>query len=142
MSEFSVHRTPDRIPGLMYCLVLDGKRIAGGKPDCSGDNIVASWSTKETYGQVEGLMADVERYKAARDASVGLATKTIERIRELEDENAKLRELCRDFYAALDRMCDQRMECGTCMLNDDDCSACDASRLNERARELGVSADG
>lgn len=94
MSEFSVHRTPDRIPGLMYCLVLDGKRIAGGKPDCSGDNIVASWSTKETYGQVEGLMADVERYKAARDASVGLATKTIERIRELEAENDKLRELC------------------------------------------------
>ena len=58
-----------------------------------------------------------------------------------QSENDKLRELCRDFYAALDRMCDQRMECITCMLNDDDCSECDACRLNERARELGVEVD-
>ena len=127
MSEFSVHRTPDRIPGLMYCLVLDGKRIAGGKPDCSGDNIVASWSTKETYGQVEGLMADVERYKAARDASVGLATKTIERIRELEDENAKLRELVWDMWGWLTA----RTVSGAALHD-----------ISGRMRELGVSADG
>ena len=126
MSEFSVHRTPDRIPGLMYCLVLDGKRIAGGKPDCSGDNIVASWSTKETYGQVEGLMADVERYKAARDASVVLATKTIERIRELEDENAKLRELVSDL-----RYC-KRNDCLTCAHG----RFCDM-RFDDRMRDLG-----
>lgn len=36
MSEFSVHRTADRIPALRYCLVLDGTRIAGGKPDYRG----------------------------------------------------------------------------------------------------------
>ena len=58
MSEFSVHRTADRIPALRYCLVLDGTRIAGGKPDYRGDNHLISWQTDETYGPVDDLMAE------------------------------------------------------------------------------------
>lgn len=70
MSEFSVHRTADTIPALRYCLVLDGERIAGGKPDYRGNNHLISWSTRETYGPVDQLKA----------------------------ENAKLRELCADAW--------------------------------------------
>jgi len=69
MSKFSVHRTADTIPALRYCLVLDGERIAGGKPDYRGNNHLISWSTRETYGPVD----------------------------QLKVENAKLRELIADM---------------------------------------------
>lgn len=75
MSEFSVHRTADRIPALRYCLVLDGTRIAGGKPDYRGDNHLINWQTDETYGPVDDLMA----------------------------ENAALRELARQMHTCLTR---------------------------------------
>lgn len=58
MSEFSVYRTLLTHPGLMYCLVLDGDRIAGDKPDYRGNNYVTSWVTKETYGPVDELRAE------------------------------------------------------------------------------------
>lgn len=58
MSEFSVHRTADTIPALKYCLILDGERIAGGKPDYRGDNYLISWNTRETYGPVNQLKAE------------------------------------------------------------------------------------
>lgn len=69
MSEFSVHRTADTIPALKYCLILDGERIAGGKPDYRGNNHLITWNTRETYGPVD----------------------------QLKDENARLRELVRDY---------------------------------------------
>lgn len=50
MSEFSVHRTL----GGNYCLILDGDRIAGAKPDYRGNNHVTHWVTEETYGVVDG----------------------------------------------------------------------------------------
>lgn len=58
MSEFSVHRTADTIQALKYCLILDGERIAGGKPDYRGNNYLISWSTRETYGPVDQLKAE------------------------------------------------------------------------------------
>ena len=70
MSEFSVHRTADTIPAFKYCLILDGERIAGGKPDYRGNNHLISWNTRETYGPIDQLKAD----------------------------NARLRELVQDMY--------------------------------------------
>lgn len=58
MSEFSVHRTADTIPALRYCLLLDGVRIAGGKPDYRGNNHVVSWQTSDTYGPVDEIRAE------------------------------------------------------------------------------------
>ena len=55
MSEFSVHSTSDTIPALRYYLVLDGERIAGGKPDYRGNNHLITWNTRETYGPVDQL---------------------------------------------------------------------------------------
>lgn len=63
MSDFTVLRSLDG-----YCLVLDNKRIAGGKPDYRGENVLVDWTTEVAYGPVDDLAA----------------------------ENAKLRELVRD----------------------------------------------
>ena len=63
MSDFTVVRSLDG-----YCLVLDNKRIAGGKPDYRGENVLVDWTTEVAYGPVDDLAA----------------------------ENAKLRELVRD----------------------------------------------
>lgn len=77
MSEFSVHSTSDTIPALKYCLILDGERIAGGKPDYRGNNHLISWSTRETYGPIDQLKA----------------------------ENARLRELAEKAWKAAEMLC-------------------------------------
>lgn len=64
MSDFTVLRSLDG-----YCLVLDKKRIAGGKPDYRGENVLVDWTTEVAYGPVDDLAA----------------------------ENAKLRELLQDL---------------------------------------------
>ena len=68
MSDFTVLRSLDG-----YCLVLDKKRIAGGKPDYRGENVLVDWTTEVAYGPVDDLAA----------------------------ENAKLRELVRDMHRAI-----------------------------------------
>lgn len=91
MSEFSVHRTADRIPALRYCLVLDGTRIAGGKPDYRGDNHLISWQTDETYGPVDDLMAENANLRKLLDFALPIAmyaasTEEGDRMRELMRE--------------------------------------------------------
>ena len=68
MSDFTVLRSLDG-----YCLVLDKKRIAGGKPDYRGQNVLVDWTTEVAYGPVDDLAA----------------------------ENAKLRELVEDMAAEM-----------------------------------------
>ena len=63
MSEFSVHRT---LAG--HCLALDGRRIAGGKPDYRGDNCVAHFVTAETYAPVR--TCEVECYDDGVDEAL------------------------------------------------------------------------
>ena len=69
MSEISVNRTA----GGGRCLIIDGTRVAGAKPEFSSDNCVCWWQTNETIGAVD----------------------------ELEAENARLRELVRDMWRLL-----------------------------------------
>lgn len=69
MSEFAVYRTLAN----GRCLVLDGTRIAGGKPDYRGNNYITSWVTNKTYGPVD----------------------------ELKSENAKLRELVKEAHLCM-----------------------------------------
>ena len=68
MSDFTVLRSLDG-----YCLVLDKKRIAGGKPDYRGENVLVDWTTEVVYGPVDDIAA----------------------------ENAKLRELVEDMAAEI-----------------------------------------
>ena len=72
MSDFTVLRS---IGG--YCLVLDKKRIAGGKPDYRGENVLVDWTTEVAYGPVDDLAA----------------------------ENAKLRELAERAWKTAERLC-------------------------------------
>ena len=44
MSEFTVCYADNG-----YCLLLDDKRIAGGKPAAMEGNVITSWVTKEKY---------------------------------------------------------------------------------------------
>ena len=53
MSDFTVLRSLDG-----YCLVLDKKRIAGGKPDYRGENVLVDWTTEVAYGPVDDLAAE------------------------------------------------------------------------------------
>ena len=76
MSDFTVLRSLDG-----YCLVLDKKRIAGGKPDYRGENVLVDWTTEVAYGPVDDLAA----------------------------ENAKLRELVRDY-----ERCTMHADCAGC----------------------------
>ena len=87
MSEISVNRTA----GGGRCLIIDGTRVAGGKPEFSGNNCVCWWQTNETIGVVD----------------------------ELEAENAKLRELAKSAWGCVNRhvSCDAcRMTFGGCTL--------------------------
>lgn len=59
MSEFTVYRTL----GNGRCLVLDGTRIAGGKPDYRGNNYITSWVTSKTYGPVDELKSENAKLK-------------------------------------------------------------------------------
>ena len=90
MSEFTVCRTADTYQALRYCLLLDGDRIAGGKPDYRGDNILISWNTKETYGAVDELMKENAKLRD-ENQSIGMAAYELGR-NSVFDENAKLRE--------------------------------------------------
>lgn len=69
MSDFTVLRSLDG-----YCLVLDKNRIAGGKPDYRGENVLVDWTTEVAYGPVDDLAA----------------------------ENAKLRELVEDMLDCIE----------------------------------------
>ena len=82
MSDFTVLRSLDG-----YCLVLDKKRIAGGKPDYRGENVLVDWTTEVAYGPVDDLAA----------------------------ENAKLRELVRDMWNEGMCECGSRGKCESCM---------------------------
>lgn len=53
MSDFTVLRSLDG-----YCLVLDNKRIAGGKPDYRGENVLVDWTTEVAYGPVDDLATE------------------------------------------------------------------------------------
>ena len=111
MSEFTVCRTLDTHPALRYCLLLDDVRIAGGKPDYRGDNILISWRTKETYGPVDAiktensqlvtekaelerrideLCAEVERLRQIADGAANEADRLTHDAAALQIENAKL----------------------------------------------------
>lgn len=97
MSESTVCRTADTYQALRYCLLLDGDRIAGGKPDYRGDNILISWNTKETYDAVDELMKENAKLRD-ENQSIGMAAYELGRS-SIADENAKLRELVRDWRA-------------------------------------------
>lgn len=113
MSEFTVCRTLDTHPALRYCLLLDDYRIAGGKPDYRGNNIIISWRTKATYGPVDALMA----------------------------ENAKLRELVQDYHRYEHEDCYSCRYINECRA--DESGRCIAPmRLGERYCELGIEVDG
>ena len=104
-------RTLDTHPALRYCLLLDDMRIAGGKPDYRGDNILISWRTKETYGPVDAIETENGQLATEREAlcaRIDELCAEVERLREevkvagmvayvqdmkgLKAENAKLRE--------------------------------------------------
>ena len=122
MSEFTVCRTLDTHPALRYCLLLDDMRIAGGKPDYRGDNILISWRTKETYDTVDAiktenrqlatekaalerrideLCAEVEAEKQRNAKLFEAAEKWMAKAAHFEAENAKLRELLSSYWKAV-----------------------------------------
>lgn len=88
MSEFTVCRTLDTHPALRYCLLLDDTRIAGGKPDYRGDNILISWRTKATYGSVDALMAENAKLRKLVDYMTPIALYSAS-----EREREEMREL-------------------------------------------------
>lgn len=115
MSDFTVLRSLDG-----YCLVLDKKRIAGGKPDYRGDNVLVDWTTEVVYGPVDDLAV----------------------------ENAKLRELVRDVNKAAHMLCEAwEGSCSkeaegmslhaVCPISDTN-ELCVFGKLYDRMRELGV----
>lgn len=91
MSEFSVHSTSDTIPALRYCLVLDGERIAGGKPDYRGNNHLITWNTREAYGPIDQLNAE----NAALRTQLADVTESMGRV---EERCAELRGLCGEMF--------------------------------------------
>lgn len=141
MTEFTVCRTLDTHPALRYCLLLDDMRIAGGKPDYRGDNILISWRTKETYGPVDAIKTEngqLATEKAALERRIDELCAEVEQgkaefkkmdvwhsqeLKAAMDENAKLRELVDELYPLADY------------------GAMDASELDrahDLMRELGV----
>ena len=144
MSEFAVCRTLDTHPALRYCLLLDDMRIAGGKPDYRGDNILISWRTKETYGPVDAiktensqlvtekaalerrideLCQENERLRKAKDTMHGDAFEMGAMLVKARDENAKLRELVDELYPLADYGAMDESE---------------LDRAHDRMRELGI----
>ena len=121
MSDFTVLRSLDG-----YCLVLDKKRIAGGKPDYRGENVLVDWTTEVAYGPVDDLAAENAklreevRYLKKGDVLHVLTDQEFaeqqkhERemqasIKALDDENKKLRELVRDY-----ENCTMHADCAGC----------------------------
>lgn len=89
--------------------------------------------------RIDELCAEVEKYRSARDASVDLATKTIDRINELEAEvehgkaeNAKLLRTLR----ALALCADDNADCDKCVMNGAVYSSVRQTFCNEMADEL------
>jgi len=136
MSEISVHRTA----GGGRCLVIDGTRVAGGKPEFSGDNCVCWWQTNETIGVVDDLVAEVESWKAAnkrlREHIDETCAGWAEAYETLEADNAKLRELVYDMW------CDGMCDCDELVAAQGEChcAECEYGYL-ERMRDLGVEVD-
>lgn len=155
MSEFTVCRTLDTHPALRYCLLLDDVRIAGGKPDYRGDNILISWRTKETYGPVDAIKTEngqLATEKAALERRIDELCAEVEALKHdewaagfnagceaveaayedgkahYEDENAELRELCEDIYK---RFRGVVFECWAY-------SSEDFRMYEQRMRELGI----
>ena len=112
-----------------YCLVLDKKRIAGGKPDYRGENVLVDWTTEVAYGPVDDLAAENAKLREERDTYrdlVGLMDHPDLNV-QLQAENAKLRELVRDMWHDGMCECDERGACATCEYG-----------YLDRMRELGV----
>lgn len=122
MSEFSVHRTLDTHPALKYCLILDGRRIAGGKPDYRGNNHLISWKTSETYGPGGELEAENAKLRERID--------TLHMSRLLtENENESLRELVRLMWKPF---CWAQSGCEVCLTDEQD------AEIRDKVRDLGV----
>jgi len=136
MSEVSVNRTAAG----GYCLIIDGTRVAGGKPEFSPDNCFYWWETDKTIGVVDDLVAEVESWKAANEKLRKSIDETCagwaEAYETLEADNAKLRELVYDMWC--DGMCDcdelvaprGQYHCAQCQYH-----------YRERMRDLGVEVD-
>lgn len=109
MSEVSVHRTA----GGGRCLIIDGMRVAGAKPEFSGDNCVCWWETATTIGVVDDIKA----------------------------ENAKLRELATEAIRLMQAdgpdcgLCKHYSECWTSDAMNYSPSGC---VICNEARELGI----
>ena len=84
MSEYVVYRTL----GNGRCLVLDGTRIAGGKPDYRGNNYITSWVTNETYGPVDELKSENVKLRELLDYMTPIAWYAAS-----EQERDRMREL-------------------------------------------------
>ena len=87
MSEFSVHRTS----GGDYCLILDGTRIAGGKPEFSRNNCVAWWKTDNNYGDVSSLRDENAKLRELLQRTWDIFHDAT--AKEFNDTKSKLREL-------------------------------------------------
>jgi len=106
MSEISVNRTAAG----GYCLIIDGTRVAGGKPEFSSDNCFYWWETDKTIGVVDDIVEEVESWKAANKKLRKSIDETCagwaEAYETLEAENEKLTEQC-------NRLLDKTLELGT-----------------------------
>ena len=140
MSEISVHRTA----GGGRCLVIDGTRVAGAKPEFSGDNCVCWWETDKTIGVVDDLMAEVESWKAAnkrlREHIDETCAGWAEAYEALEAENEKLRKLVRDMWRDIPKTesCGWDSSANTCTGIDECHGEC---ALWHRMHELGIEVD-
>ena len=118
MSEVSVNRTAAG----GYCLIIDGTRVAGGKPEFSSDNCFYWWETDKTIGVVDDIVEEVESWKAANKKLRKSIDETCagwaEAYETLEAENEKLTEQC-------NRLLDKTLELGT-----------ENAKLRERVSEL------
>ena len=91
MSDFTVLRSLDG-----YCLVLDKKRIAGGKPDYRGENVLVDWTTEVAYGPVDDLAAENAKLRDELDLC-------LKQVKKCEECEAMFN--CEDCEAMLD--CDE-----------------------------------
>ena len=99
MSEFTVCRTLDTHPALRYCLLLDDMRIAGGKPDYRGDNILISWRTKETYGPVDAIKTENSQLATEKAALERRVDELCAEVEAEKQHNAKLFEAAEKWMA-------------------------------------------
>lgn len=59
----------------------------------------------------------------------------------LEAENAKLRELAKDYEALTATICNERNSCDGCQFDDPERIVCERMRIQTRLSELGVEVD-